>query len=499
MCGGFDELAARLPMALAGVGVVLIVTAIMARLFSSPVGYLSGLALATSVFMLESARQAVADMILAVLVVGAIGVFVKLQFAAGSQDSAGPGGERSARADRKWLAAFWALVGLTNLAKGPLFGAVLVLLTCCGWLVLTRQWAALRRLCRPWGIALALALALAWPLAVVVQFPDTWDLWREHLLGRFTGSDLAIYHKPVWHYLTCPPWQWLPWTPLVVLGAMESLPAARSNSRSPQGFVWWWFLGQLALLSCSAGKHHAYLLYALPALAPLAAWGMLRLRGEILAGERKMRWLGRGAMWLAPLLGLAVLLACGLVSLPYRADAGTMAVLLGAASGVCGWSMSRNRPALALGCVLAGLVSGELYALGWIMSYRDPARADREFLRTIERHVGPDDLLYGADPVGTPRFIFYLDRPVEGYFRPHRLPLMPPQRQRVFVLARARWAWHLQRLGDVTQIAQSPRTRKERSPRDRFTLFCIRPRAMVTLSGGSGGEKFGAAGPGEGL
>jgi hypothetical protein len=103
--GRFDEATVRLPSALAGVGVVLLLAWIVAHLFEATVGYVAGLLMATSVFMLQTARQAVADMHLACLVLAAIAVFVDLHFR---------GGPRARW--RVWL--FWLLLGLMNLSKG---------------------------------------------------------------------------------------------------------------------------------------------------------------------------------------------------------------------------------------------------------------------------------------------------------------------------------------------------------------------------------------------
>ncbi|MDX1970123.1 MAG: glycosyltransferase family 39 protein, partial [Planctomycetaceae bacterium] len=154
--GRFHEWTMRLPFACAGVLVVLIITRLMTTLFGREVGLLAGFVQATSVYQVAYARLAESDVILQVFVLGAITVFQELET---RRD------ELSAVQQSRLRLAFWILLGCTNLAKGLAFGAVLTLLTCGGWLLLRRDWAAWRRWWSPLGMALALAIAAAWPLA----------------------------------------------------------------------------------------------------------------------------------------------------------------------------------------------------------------------------------------------------------------------------------------------------------------------------------------------
>jgi 4-amino-4-deoxy-L-arabinose transferase-like glycosyltransferase len=118
--GTFNEWTMRLPSALIGLVVVLLVMRLASRLFGPTVGVLSGLIQATCVYQVAYARLAEADILLQALVLGAIVVFVETEIR---------WNELSEREQRRLRLAFWVLIGLTNLSKGIAFGAVLVLLT----------------------------------------------------------------------------------------------------------------------------------------------------------------------------------------------------------------------------------------------------------------------------------------------------------------------------------------------------------------------------------
>ncbi len=462
--GRFDETSVRLPSALAGVGVVLLTAWIMARLFSPTIGYLAGLLQTTSVFMLQTARQAVADMQLALLVLAAIAVFVHLHFCGGFQH----------RNARRFVWLFWLLIGLTNLSKGPLFGAALVLFTCGGWLLGTRKWSDLRQLVSPAGLITAVAIGSAWPLLVGLNYPEAWDLWQQHLFGRFSGTALQYNHRPFWFYGPSAAWQWLPWTPLVLLGCGRAWREAYSSPGSPHRFLAWWFLGQVGLLSCGAGKGHYYLIYALPALAPLAALGLLRVGGWIAAGVAAMQHLGWGTVVLAPLAAAAAPWA---VSRWLTAPPTGLFVLVSFVSvlaSVGGVAIVRGHARWSLMASYLAIFALELYTVGWVMPYRDPSAADREFFRDVDRRLAAGDLLLGADFIGMPRYIFYLNHPVEGFLMPEDIPLLPQQRDSAYVLARAKQGEQLRRLGHLEIVSQSKHTRSEDGPQDRYTLFHIK-------------------------
>ena len=462
--GRLDEATIRFPSALAGVVCVLLISWIAARLFGRTVGFLSGLMYATSVFMIALARQAVVDTQLGLLILAAMALFLELHFCGGLERRGG----------RLKVFAFWLLIGLMNLAKGPLFGAVLTLLTCGGWLAICGDWRRLRQFVSPAGMLAATILAIAWPLAVGWQYPEAWTVLKDHTLGRFNGDKgMEFNQRPFWYYAPSVLWQWLPWTPQILLGCGESFRQIRRESSSAHGFIWGWFGSQFLLLSCGAGKGHPYVLHALPALAPVAALGILRTGRWIAAGSRSMTRSGWSIALLAPLGVLGVAIARErLLPLP-SIELIPAAVLLGSLALMVAILLLKRRPVAVLASLLGFISIAELYTVGWVMHHRDPSLADREFLREVDRIVAKDDLLLGTDPIGVARYIFYIDHPLEGYFVPTSVPA--PQRE-AYIVARAYQSDQLGHLGTLELVAQSRHTRKEAGPHDRYTLFRILPK-----------------------
>ncbi len=462
LLGGFNEWTMRLPFAVAGVVVVLLTVRLMTRLFDARVGWLSGVVQATTVYTVMYARLAESDMLLLAFVLGAITVFqeVETRYATLSSSEL-----------QRYRLAFWILVGLTNLAKGVAFGAVLIVFTCGGWILLRRDWQAVRRWWSPLGIFLGALVAVAWPVAVVLHDPEALTLWKRHLFDRAAGS--LGYTQPAWYYLVQWPLQMLPWTPFLLLAAPRSLLAARQNAGSDR-FCWWWFLGQMALLSCSSGKHHHYLIYALPALSPIVAQGLILAASDLReVGNSWKRWT-TGLSIAAGCLLLAGIVA-GTLRSELRVDGWVFVPLASVGLVLLAWQLAQ-RNVLKSGAVLLGMiVVGHVYAQVVVMPRVDSSAADKRFLAEVDRTVGREQVLAACGSQEMAQHIFYLDRPVIGIWNTADLPQAVPPSDEIFVIARGHARADLAKLGAVEQILQSTFTRREKSILDRFTLFRVKP------------------------
>jgi 4-amino-4-deoxy-L-arabinose transferase-like glycosyltransferase len=254
----------------------------MSRLFGPRVGLLSGFVQATVVYQVMYSRLAEADVVLQACVLAAIAVFVSGEM---HWESLSP------RQRTQLRLAWWVLLGAMNLVKGIAFGAVLTLLTCAGWFLLRGDWWGWRRWWSPVGMLLAALIATAWPVAVAVQEPAALALWQQHFFGRAAGS--LGYTQPWWYYLTTWPTQLLPWLPFLFVALPQVTRTVRQDRASPEAFCLWWAVSQITLLSCSSGKHHHYLIYALPALTPLMAKGLLRCGDWLHDPSRNWRGISR--------------------------------------------------------------------------------------------------------------------------------------------------------------------------------------------------------------
>jgi len=114
-------------------------------------------------------------------------------------------------AEKKYLAAFYGLLGLATLAKGPIapFLAAAVLLIFAALqrspkIVLKTLWVP--------GILLGLAIALPWYGLVQLRNPQFVHVFIvEHNLARF-GSNLYHHPEPFWYYIPVTLLGWVPWS-----------------------------------------------------------------------------------------------------------------------------------------------------------------------------------------------------------------------------------------------------------------------------------------------
>jgi 4-amino-4-deoxy-L-arabinose transferase-like glycosyltransferase len=224
---------------------------------------------ATAVYFISFARLAEPDMILTAIIVAAVFVFAWLH----SIGSAWP------RPPRHLAMLFWVLVGLSNMVKGLGFGPFVILAPCLAYLILKHDQSAWRKMISWPGFLLAVAIAVAWPLAVVTQAPEGRELWRNEIAKRATGG--VGYEQAWWYYLETAPWQLLPWTGALLIAAWPSLKRARWQPDSPDRFIWIWALVPIVLLSFFRGKHHHYIISSLCAFSPLCAIGLLRFGSRI--------------------------------------------------------------------------------------------------------------------------------------------------------------------------------------------------------------------------
>lgn len=418
LLGDFNELTVRMPFAAFGVIVILLETVLMTRLFDTRTGLWCGLIQATCVYQMAHARLAESDIILQALVLGAVTLFVWREW-----------GDH-VWSNRQHLAVqlgFWTLLGLMNLLKGVGFGAILTVLTCAGWLVLRGDARGLRKWWSWPGVVLAVLIGLAWPTAVAVYEPAGLNIWRDQILGRATGS--LGYHQPVWYYLLHWPVQLLPWTPFLFIGAAASWKRARIQPASADRLLWWWALSHPALLTLSSGKHHHYLIYALPALTPIIVQGLFQ------SGENLTRKF-------AALRSSTVVRYAG-------------------------------------PCLLAVIVAGHLTVQTVVLPRRDPSAADKQFLADVEQQVPTDSPLAAFGGQEVARHVFYVDRPLVGVSQVDRLAGMVHDSRELFVIARGHAEDKLRETGDVTTVLQSRTTRREKSPLDRYTLFRVTRRETL--------------------
>jgi 4-amino-4-deoxy-L-arabinose transferase-like glycosyltransferase len=181
--------------------------------------------------------------------------------------------------ERKYLAAFWGLLGLAMLAKGPVapFLAAIILGM---FTMLRRNPLAMARTVWLPGLAVSLAITLPWYIAVQVRNPQFFRVFiLEHNLARF-GTNLYHHTEPFWYYLPVAFLGWMPWSVLAVAAIVWSVRRIKANDSDQfNTFLLIWIAVFLVFFSGSQSKLPGYLLPAIPAgLILISQW--LRARAS---------------------------------------------------------------------------------------------------------------------------------------------------------------------------------------------------------------------------
>ncbi len=471
----------RLPAALAGMSITLITAWIAGVLLGRTIGLCGGFVLATAYEFWRYSTLSEDDIFLAVLVVAALALFVRSEFIDNEQRTGFFG-------IRRWSTfAFFLVAGLTNLAKGPLVGAAVVFAPIGVYLLLPEGWTPrwsrrwqfdlhwsrddcqkIRRYLWLWGIVIFLALTAFWPYMIYRRYPDTLHNW----LFDYSGTEQ--YDEKPWYYLLQLPGVFIPWTPAVFVGMWMLAPKWKENRTR---FLWCWAVVPIIVLSIPHRKHHHYLV---PSLAPWAVFGAVGLQQigkwlvEMPAKYRKT-WLG---ILLHAIPGALTIL------LWHKHIPGPMGMIcaLAAIWIVCVLIFYRGlqfqRPVYLLIAMLTGLSTA--YCWGQVYMLED-IHYDTEFLLRANNEVPHDVPLFingdlGGEhgPHGEMDFFrnqFYSRADAQLL---HNLTFLRDERIKspiVYVITRASDEPQLEDYGTVDPVAASERTRRERSPADRFTLF----------------------------
>ncbi len=178
---------------------------------------------------------------------------------------------------RWWLVAFYVLMALGTLAKGPVapFLAGLIVIV---YAVVRRDRKIVTGTLWIPGILAFLAVALPWYVMVQVQTPSFFrTFFLEHNLERF-GTSRYHHPAPIWFFIPVLLLAVMPWTTYVVAAIVDVVRDWRFRSRNgqelPDGlnlFLLLWVLLPVIFFSFSQSKLPGYILPAVPPALILAA------------------------------------------------------------------------------------------------------------------------------------------------------------------------------------------------------------------------------------
>jgi 4-amino-4-deoxy-L-arabinose transferase-like glycosyltransferase len=248
--------------------------------------------------------------------------------------------------DRGWLLGFYFFSGLATLAKGPVT-LVLAALIIVVFAALRRDGRLVLRTLWPAGIALYLAVALPWFIAVQRANPEFFRVFfLQHNLERYT-TDLYRHHQPFWYFLPVALLALVPWVVFVIVAAVDAARDWRFSAQQPPGaedlrtFLTLWLLLPILFFSLSQSKLPGYILPSVPAGAILLA-DFIRRREE--AQAKPSPWLAfLHALLSAAILAAALIVPFKLLKLPMSHKAIIVAVGLALTAVLTLWLSLYNQ------------------------------------------------------------------------------------------------------------------------------------------------------------
>ena len=290
---GISEWAARLPSAVMALALVLLTWFLARRMFGSTAGLRAGIILASCPLVIAFSRLVIFDMMLTFLVTLALASFWWIDVA---------------DTRRPWLEVLlFAAMGLATITKGPV-GFLLPVLTILAYLALCRRLRDVKRLRWGLGLAVFVAVALPWFIAVCLRNPDfpRYALWDESL-RRFAGH-YAHRTGGIFYYVPVYLGGWFPWSCFLLLAAWNKLKSWKElDQEKNKGllFLLAWAGVVFVFFTISGSKLPGYVL---PAMVPLSIL-LARAWEEVACTERSSippDWLTAG---FALVLGFGLLVA----------------------------------------------------------------------------------------------------------------------------------------------------------------------------------------------
>jgi 4-amino-4-deoxy-L-arabinose transferase-like glycosyltransferase len=255
---GFTSFSARFPSAFLSTLTVLLTFFLGKKLYGSRTGFLSAIILATSFEFAYLSTRANIDATLTFFTTASIFLFLQWY-----QHSKAEGSEDKNKGSLS-IYGFYLGMGLATLVKGPV-GFVLPLLVSLVYLLLLKDWKAMKRMRLLTGMALLIVIVLSWYLPAVLKGGQ--DFLNQTLfhqtLERFAKGTSHI--RPPYYYLSNFPVDFLPWFLFLPGAIVYGLSKRKERISKDFFFLLVWFVVIFLFFSFSKGKRAIYLLPLYPA------------------------------------------------------------------------------------------------------------------------------------------------------------------------------------------------------------------------------------------
>jgi 4-amino-4-deoxy-L-arabinose transferase-like glycosyltransferase len=255
---GFTSFSARFPSAFLSTLTALLTFSLGKKLYGARTGFFSALILATSFEFAYLSTRANIDATLTFFTTASILLF--LQWYQQNKEEAGENRFKNSLS----IYGFYAGMALATLAKGPV-GFILPLLVALVYLIVRKDWMALKRMRLLTGMSLLILVVLAWYLPAVLKGGQ--DFLNQTLLHqtveRFAKGTSHI--RSPYYYLSNFPVDFLPW--FLFLPGAWVYGFAKRKERFSKDFLFLlvWFVVIFLFFSFSKGKRALYLLPLYPA------------------------------------------------------------------------------------------------------------------------------------------------------------------------------------------------------------------------------------------
>lgn len=339
---GDNPFSARFFSGLGGTAACLLAAWLGAQMFGRRAGLLAGWMLALSPMLIIESKLATVDAVLLALLTLCHALIWRIY--------------EQRNGDTSRLAnAFWLVLGLAVLTKGPVAIAIFGL-TVLAFCLLLREFAWLRGFCALRGFGILATVVLPWVIAVQVR---TDGEFLRQSLGRhvFQRSLAPLENHSGFpgYYIVSVLGLMAPWALLLPWAIFKTVRQTRTDAR--YAFLASWAIGTLVLFEAVRTKLVHYFLPAYPALALWIAGVLLSQRPF---GLRRSRF----ALWLGPLLrtggatiaATAVIAAAAVFGRDIRVAVAVVGVLFGGGLCFAGELLAKRRPRYAfwtLACTLS--------------------------------------------------------------------------------------------------------------------------------------------------
>lgn len=429
LTGALNETTIRFPSALYATLGVLLIYGLGRTLYGAAVALLAGAILATTMAYSDQALSARVDMTLCFFLTLSLVLFYSLY--------------RGFLAHRLWYFAFYFIVGIGTLAKGPL-GILLPGLVIVGFLTIKRRWDLIMKFAFHPGVVLTLLLAGGWYGLAVTRggegFVDR-QLLQENLKRFFGGSG---HSHPIHYYLPYLFSLGLPWSFFFPFLLWDLLRKSRTGS-DDHLFLESWFVIMFVFFSLSAGKRPVYLLPIYPPLSLLLAdwiyqqnrsigWRLLLYRTVALIAATTaliLLIISFGALWnheagwfFAPIASLlkpkdranllVVQNALDNFGAVFTVIVLVMALLWLALSRAFWFGQIRPAALFVLGiAIVFGVVSRAM-----VIPVIAADKSYREFVVALDREIGPKAQIYLFGEFNSDPVVFYHQKPMDVLEQP---------------------------------------------------------------------------------